>query len=126
MDEVERVAGGLDAHERGDRVRRPEPLDELVQRRVGQRVAVVGQEDLIVVQVAPDRPQALAEVRVQAGVGEADAPVVDVAAEELDLAARPGDHEVVREGLVVAEEVLLDHVRLVAQASTKSRWPKWA
>ena len=60
--------------------------------------------------------QALADDGVQPRVDERDRPVVDVALEQLDALAAVREHEVVRERLVVGEEVLLDRLGLVAQA----------
>jgi hypothetical protein len=93
-----------------------EPLEELVEGSIGQDVAVVAQEDVLVVEVMAHGPQALADGRVEAGVDEADPPVVDVALEQLDGAAAAAQDEVVRDGLGVAEEVLLDRVGAVPEA----------
>src|SRR6266487_19887 len=115
VDERERVVR-LHAQERGDGVAAAKVGDQLVQGRVGQAVAVAGEEDLLAFEVLARRPQPLADVGLQSGVGEGDPPVVDVAGEQLDLAAAVAQHEVVGDGLVVVQEVLLDHVGLVAEA----------
>src|SRR5262252_6902312 len=52
---------------------------------------------------------------MEAGVHERDLPVVDVALHELQLRSAAGEHEVVRDGLLVLKEVVLDHIGLVAE-----------
>ena len=83
---------------------------------VGQRVPVVGEEELVVGQQVADGAQPLADRRPQAGVDEGDVPVVDVGPQQMDVRAAVGQHEVVRHRLVVGEEELLDRLGLVAEA----------
>ena len=91
-------------------------LDHRRQVRVGERVAVVGEEHLVVAQQVADGAQPLADRRVQARVDERDVPVVDVGLEQVDLRPALGEDEVVRHRLVVGEEEVLDHLGLVAEA----------
>ena len=76
----------------------------------------MGEEDLLVVHVRLHAPQPFSDVRPAPGVHEGDAPVVHVASCELDAVPASGQREVVREGLVVGEEVLLDHLGLMPEA----------
>ena len=99
-----------------DRVTRGQGRDHFGERRIGQAVAVGGEEDLVVLDVRLYLLEPLADQLVETRVDEGHRPVVDVAVEQLDLLAPVAEHEVVRERLVVAEEVLLDRVRLVAEA----------
>src|SRR5690242_20988797 len=55
--------------------------------------------------------QPLADRRVEAGVDERDVPVVDVRTVQLDVPAAADHGEVVRLGLVVVDEVVLDRDR---------------
>ena len=87
-------------------------------------VGVVGAEDAFVAQVAPCREQALADVRLEARVHERDPPVLDVGAQQLDIAAPVGQHEVIGQRLVA--QVALDSVGLVAEAEDKVVQPQWA
>ena len=89
-----------------------------VEGRVREAVAVGREELLVVVQVLLDRLQPLADRRLHAGVDEGDPPVSDVAVQELypGVGPVPLEHEVVEQGFVVVEEVLADHVALVAEA----------
>ena len=103
-EEARRHAGGLRA------------LDHRRQVGVRERVAVAGQEVLVVAEVLAHGAQALADVRVQARVDERDVPVVDVRLEQMDLRAALGQHEVVRHRLAVVRKKLLDGVGLVAEA----------
>ena len=115
VDDVEAVVGphGEEArrHARGLRA-----LDHRRQVSVGERVAVVRQEHLVVAEDVAHRAQTLADARVQAGVHERDVPVVDVGLEQMDLRAAVRQHEVVGHRLVVGEEEVLDRLGLVAQA----------
>ena len=114
-DDVE-GARRADGQQGPDRVRRRQGRDHLVHRGVGEHVAVVGEEHLVLAEVLAYSTQPLADLRAQPGVDEGDAPLADVAAEELHLAAAVGQDEVVGGGLLVVEEVVLDHLGAVAQA----------
>ena len=95
-----------------------------IERCVGERVAVVGQEQLLAREMVVHPAQPLADRGVEPGVGEGDPPVLDVAAQQLDLAAAVGQHEVVRQRLLVAQEVVLDRVGPVAQAEDELAVPE--
>src|SRR6266446_224057 len=114
-DGMEALAG-TDAEEAGDLALLAEVLEILRQRKIGEPVAVVGEEGRVVSEIAPHRLEALADVGVQTGVGERDLPLVDVPAVERDVLAPARKLEVVRQALVVIEEVLLDEVTSVAEA----------
>ena len=90
-------------------------LDQGGQVEVGQVVAVVGEEELVVPDVLADPAEALADRGVVAGVDEVDAPAVEITLEQLDASLR-GEAEVVRDPLLIAGEVPLDDVGLVAEA----------
>ena len=93
-----------------------EQLDHLRQRRIGQPVAVVGEEHLLVLDVLAHGQQALADVAPDAGVDQRHPPVGQLLAEDLHLAARIRD-DAVRIGLLPPiEEEFLDGVGLVAEA----------
>ena len=55
-----------------------EVLDQAIERRVGEGVAVVGQEDLLALEQVAHPAQAFADRGVETGVGEGDPPVGDV------------------------------------------------
>ena len=63
-------------------------------------------------------------VDVRAGLDEGDRPVVDVAIEEVDLLAALRPDEIVRDGFVVVQKVILDDVALVAQAKNEILVPE--
>ena len=71
-----------------------ERLDHVVEVDVGQAVAVVGEEHLLVLHVVAHRPQTLADVAPDAGVEQRDAPLLLGIAEQLDLRAEAGDDAV--------------------------------
>ena len=100
-----------------------ELLDHVVERSVGQPVAVGREEQLVVADVHRDREEPIADRRLDPGVEEGDRPVVHVAAEQLDVSLPVREHEVVRERLVVVEEVLLDSLAAVAEAEDELRVP---
>ena len=112
-DDVERVDRAR-RDEAGDLAAFAERVEDRVQGSVGDDVAVVGQEHVLAREVVAHPEQALADEGPGAGVGERDPPVADVGREVLHLAS-PGEHEVVGHRLVVVEEVVLDHVRPVAE-----------
>ena len=69
-----------DAEEARDLVALEERLDVAIEREVGQAIGVVGEEHLVVAEVALHPAQPLADVRLVAGVDERDLPLVDVGA----------------------------------------------
>ena len=76
-----------DGEEAGDLAALLERLDHLVEIHVREPVAVVGEEDLLVLDVVAHRPQPLADVAPDAGVDERDAPILLDLAKELDVRA---------------------------------------
>jgi hypothetical protein len=112
-DAVERLLRGHREQGR-DGVRPPEPGHHHIQRRIREDIGVVGQEQLLVGDVAAHPAQPLPDRRVDPGVHERDRPVGDVGAQHLDLAA--AQHEIVRARLGVVQEVVLDVLRAVSRA----------
>ena len=82
--------------------------DVPVEVEVGETIGVVGEEDLLPLDMIADPTQALADRGVDAGLDEREAPLVDVGTEQLDLSTSFGQHEVVRRPFAVLEEELLD------------------
>ena len=115
---------GPDRQERPDGVGGAEPRDQLVHGRVGEHVAVVREEHLVVAEVAAHPAQPLADLGVEAGVDEGDAPVADVAAQQLHVAPAAREDEVVARGLLVVQEVVLDELPAVAEAEDELRVPE--
>ena len=103
------------AQEARDVVVAPEMLELRGQRQVRQPVAVVGKELTLPREVALHRQQPLADTRVRSRVHERDAPVANVAPQQLDLAPSLRQHEVVGVALVVVAEIVLDDVAAVPQ-----------
>ena len=109
---------------RGDReedrhlVELAEPIDHVGKRHVGEPVPIGREEHLVVAEVALDGLEALGDRGVGSGVGERDSPVGGLPGQHLDVRAATValEDEVVGEGLVVVEEVLLDHLRPVSEA----------
>ena len=99
-------------------------VDDVVEGSIGQHVAVIRQEDLVVVEVSPHSPQPLTDSGVDAGVDEGDAPLADVAAEQFDVFSALGQDEVVGVGLVVVQEVVLDCTRAVTKAEDEIGVPE--
>ena len=117
--------GRSDTREAGDRTRLLlEVGDHRRQRQVREAVAVVGKEYLLVLEIALHRLEAHADVRRQAGIDEGDLPVVDVASDQLDLPPPLREDEIVGDGLVVLEEVLLDGVGAVSEAEDELLVPE--
>ena len=93
-----------------------ERLDHVVERRVREPVAVGREERRIVTDVGLHQLQPLPDRGVQAGVDESDCPVLDVACEELNVAAAVRENEIVGYRFLVREEVVLDRLAPVAEA----------
>src|SRR5437879_4215876 len=110
-----KALAGPYAEEAGDFVPSAKVLEILRQWEIGEPIAVVGEEGRVVSEIALDCPEPLADVRAQTGVGERDLPLVDVPTIEGDVLTPAGQLEVVRQALVVIEEVLLDQVASIAE-----------
>lgn len=89
---------------------------DLVDRCVGEAVGVARKEGATAFEVRPHPTQALADQRMQARIDERDAPVLHVARQHSHIVAATLEHEVVRQPLLVLEEVLLDVAGAVAEA----------
>ena len=98
-----------------------ERLDDVRQRRVGETVSVRREERLIVAEVGRDGLEPFADRRVEPGVGERDAPFVEVARQELEFGVvRVAlQDEVVEQGAIVRKEVLLDDLALVTETENE-------
>jgi len=70
---------------------------------------------LVILDKRLNRSETLTDNCVQAGIDERDPPVLDVGVHELDLLPALGQHEVVRETLVVIQEELADHIAPVPE-----------
>src|SRR6185503_2438047 len=96
------------AEEAGDFVLPAELLDVLRQVEIREAIAVVGEEHLVVAEIASYRLEPLSDVRLQTGVGERDPPLIDVPTIQLYVFAAARQLEIVREAFVVVEKILLD------------------
>ena len=124
LDRVERVVGRPHAQERRDVLVRVVARHHIGKRRISQAVAVRRKEGLVLAEVLPHRAETLPDAAVQARVHERDAPVVDVAADQLDALAALREHEVVAQRLVVVEEEVLDRLGAMAQADDEVLVPE--
>ena len=100
-----------------------ETFDHLRQRRVGQAVAVVGEENLLVLHEMPDRHQSLTDIAPDSGVDQRNAPIRRRFAQDFDLLAETRNDAVAVCRLLVVQEVVLDDVRLVAEAQNEILMP---
>src|SRR5438093_5847820 len=85
-----------DAYEAGDLILPAKALEIVPERKIRQRVAIVGEKHWVVPEVVLDGLEALADVRMQTGVGEHDLPPLDVAAVQPDLLRAARKLEVIR------------------------------
>src|SRR5215467_15472503 len=60
--------------------------------------------------------QTLPDVGVDSSIGECDPPIMDVAVEELKFLTATGEDEVVRDTLVIVQEVVLHDICAVTEA----------
>ena len=107
------------AEKAGDLVLLAEVLELLRERQIGETVAVVGQVFLFPFEVLFDCLQPLANIRIHARIGERDAPVVNVAIEEPQVLASGLQGEIVRDTLVVVQEIVLHDIGAIAQAKNE-------
>jgi hypothetical protein len=121
--EVEAVVG-TNRQKGPDAVGALELLDELRQGKIAEPVAVVGEKHLLAGEERLDGLQPLADVRRDPRVNEGDAPVLDILAQQLDPARAVREHEIVRQALVVIQEIFLDGVALVAEAQDEVGVPE--
>ncbi len=105
----------VDCDERGDRAFPFVLRDDFVHRHIGEAIGVICKKAAFAGHVLADARQPLADVGVQTGVDEGDAPVVHVAGVQLDPLAALRQGEIVRQALAVVQEILTDHVATVAQ-----------
>src|SRR6266849_2872711 len=115
IDEMERP-GRFDRDKRAHFAAAPEPVQVAGQGEIRHAVRVVHQERFLSFEVATHRHQPLADIRGETGIDEGDPPVVDIGAQQLDVATAPTQDEVVRHALVVVAEVPLDHVSAIPEA----------
>ena len=90
-------------------------VDDVVQRRIDETVGVVREKRTAAGEMAADASKALPDQRMQAGVDERDAPVLHVTREHLHVVAAALEHEVIRQPLLVLEEILLDLTCAIAE-----------
>jgi hypothetical protein len=115
LDEMERL-GRDDADERSDGVALAEPGDVGVEVEIREPVGVVREKHRLALEMRPDGGEPLADVRLETRIDERDRPVGDVVAEQLDRSSALAQPEVVREPLVVVDEVVLDGFGAVPEA----------
>src|SRR5262249_25187370 len=96
-----------------------EALGHLIEMHIGQAVAVVGEEDLLILDMFAYSPKPFADIAPDARIDEGDAPVFLWFAEELNIGSAAGDDAI---GVLlgpVPEEEILDDVCLVAEAENE-------
>src|SRR5262249_43632423 len=108
-----------DANEARGRVVPAEMIDVARERQIGQGVAVISQKRRFAAQIPLDRLQPLRDVRGRSGFCERDLPVVDVALHQLELLPTIRQDEIVREALVIVQEVVLDDVAAITETENE-------
>src|SRR5260221_190519 len=103
-----------DSH-RGDRLHRLVLVDQGGQIQIGETVGVIAHEGAHAVDMIAYATQPFADLAVEAGIDEGDAPAVEIGIEQLHIFATLGHDKVVAEPLFVLEEVLLDLTVAVAE-----------
>src|SRR5688572_27793434 len=86
---------------------------------VGNAVRIVGEEHFLTLEVLAHRRQTHPDVRLQTGVDERDAPILDVSLQQLHTLATLGKDEVVGQVFVVVREVALDRRTTVPEAQNE-------
>ena len=114
-----KTRSGLHQQQRSDGVALPEGLQHGREWDIAQAVAVVREKHVFALQVGLDRFEPLADVGVGSGLHEGDRPVVDIAAQQVDLLPAVRPDKIVGDGFIVVQEVVLDDVALVAEAENE-------
>lgn len=110
---------GLDTNEATNLVVLLELLELLGERKVGESVAVIGQEYILPLEVLLHCFQALADVGVDARIYKGDLPIVDILIEQLKLSAATGQDKVIGDVFAVVQKISLDSIGPIAKAEDK-------
>jgi len=108
-----------DAQKAGYLVLLVKVLQLLRKRKVGKAVAVVGQKFLFALQILLHHLQAHPDVGIDSGIGEGNAPIVDITVQQFKILGAARQDKVVRGAFVVVEEVVLDGIGAMPQAENK-------
>ncbi len=87
---------------------------------VRKAIAVIREEFFLTIKILFDSLQSLANVAFDAGIGERDAPILDVAIVKFEIFSASREDEVVGDAFVVVEEIIFDRVGAI----TKRRMPR--
>src|SRR6266567_813445 len=110
----------MNRNEAADHPAVAKPIDHLWQIHIAQSIAVIGQENILMLDEVLDREEAPSDVPLDSGIDQSDAPVRRLLALNLDLAAELGDgHAISRNSLPVVQEIVLDHAGLVTKAENE-------
>src|SRR5579863_769375 len=96
-----------------------ELIDHFCKRRIGQSIAVVGQEDLFILDKTLDRKQARSDISPDSGVDERNPPFGRLVADKLNFGAVFRNHAIAAFRDLVIQEVILDNVSLVSKTQDK-------
>jgi len=118
LDDMEALCGP-DGQEEPDGIVGVEIIDQVGKWQVSKAIAVIGEKDLFAVEIGLNRHKPLPNVRRGARVDKSDTPVIDIRVFQVELLTAVREGKVVGKTLIIVEEVVLDHVRLVAEANDK-------
>ena len=98
-------------------------IDHIRQRRVGQSVAVVGEEDFLLLDEMSDRYETFSDIAPDPGIYECNPPIRRPFTQNFDLFAEVRDDAVAVCRRLVVQEILLDDVCLVSEAKDEILMP---
>src|SRR4051812_30814156 len=111
--------GWPDRRKRPNRLLHMVKVDERRKVQIREAVGVVCQECLFARKQRLNALESLADVAGSARVDECDIPIVNVAAQQPNVATTTREHKIVRHALVVIQEVFLDYIRLPAKTQNE-------
>src|SRR5262249_37026751 len=91
---------------------------------ISKAISIIRQKYLLVRHIFLHRQQPLSYVRPDAGIGERDLPIMDIAVGKFQALAAFGENEVVRQTFIVIKKVLLDQVTAIPEAKNEFITPK--
>src|ERR1017187_294950 len=109
----------FDAEKCGDPALLLREIDKIGQGHVAQPITVVGQEHFFAFEMVLYGLEPLSDGAVRAGVDKCNPPVLQVVVEQLDIVTAIGHDKIVQDALIIREEILFNHIGLVAETQDK-------
>src|SRR5579859_243406 len=110
---------GAHAKKTGDLVMLAKMFDVTRKRQIRKAVTVIREKRFFPFQILLDRFEALPHVGRDAGVGEGDAPVMNIPIYQVDILSASGEDKIVGDIFIIFHEVVFDGIRAMAKTKDK-------